>query len=153
LIIRQTFILSAVSCFRYETSRLNEKALTHGFAAQIMAGKIPYYYLDNDAQVLAQVCRGVKPLRPTTDMAEQHWHLVTRCWSDTPIARPDIGDVSLDVKTFYRQCKGDTGRLDADQNFGGKGRREPCLKLADIVRSTCIGRVILRFFGGLRRAK
>jgi hypothetical protein len=133
---------------------LYDSVRTNHIAIKIITGKIPYHYLENDAQVLCQVCRGVKPLQQTTVVVDQYWDFLSRCWSDAPDSRPNIGDVSVEVKIFYRRCIEDPGRLEVGQSFlagDDDGSCKRCPKLANRLKNLRGGAIILRIFGGFMR--
>ncbi|KAH7913189.1 kinase-like domain-containing protein [Hygrophoropsis aurantiaca] len=49
---------------------------------QVLSGKVPYYYLKNDAQVLIELSREIVPKRPTNlEIADLYWDFIQRCWS------------------------------------------------------------------------
>jgi len=67
---------------------------------QTLSGKLPYHYLRRDAEVLLELTRGLQPSRPS-EVADEHWSLISRCWADEPVARPGISDVSQWVRKQY----------------------------------------------------
>jgi hypothetical protein len=68
---------------------------------QTLSGKLPYYHLRRDSEVLIELHQGVHPLRPP-ELADEHWALICRCWAEDPNARPDIKEVSECVQLYLK---------------------------------------------------
>ncbi|KIJ11225.1 hypothetical protein PAXINDRAFT_181881 [Paxillus involutus ATCC 200175] len=61
---------------------------------QVFEGKVPYYYLGGDAEVIFYVTRGVHPCRPTEPtIDDQDWVFIQRCWNRDPGSRPSDEDI------------------------------------------------------------
>ncbi|KAG2147392.1 kinase-like protein, partial [Suillus bovinus] len=57
---------------------------------QVLSGKVPYYYIKQQTQIVVMVVGGKKPRRPEEPkIAEEHWSMIERCWSPFN-ARPTI---------------------------------------------------------------
>jgi hypothetical protein len=72
---------------------------------------------------------------------------MSRCWSEAPGARPDIGEVSRDVDAFFRECQDEGALLKGNDD----GRREPNVNVADRDNRSFIVRAISRLFGQVSR--
>jgi hypothetical protein len=120
---------------------------------KIITGQIPYSYLDNDAKVLVQVCAGVKPQQPSTNMQQQYWDFLIRCWSEEPGARPDIREVSSAVDIFFRESQGEAGLLEEGKTSVGRSddERRDQLDVAHRDNRSFIFRAISRFYGQMMR--
>lgn len=60
----------------------------------------------NDAQVIVQVMRGVRPPRKTMksgkDIPEDLWHLVENCWSSQVKLRPSMSELVTSLQALSR---------------------------------------------------
>ncbi|KAG1763623.1 kinase-like domain-containing protein [Suillus occidentalis] len=60
---------------------------------QVLSGKVPYYYIKQQMQIIVMVVNGKKPKRPEEPkIAEDHWSMIERCWSPCNV-RPTIEDL------------------------------------------------------------
>ncbi|KAL0570232.1 hypothetical protein V5O48_011740 [Marasmius crinis-equi] len=70
---------------------------------EILSGRIPYHYIRNDAQVVIELHRGIKPRRPAPlFITDPQWALVIRCWADDPEKRPTIAQVLRELQALHR---------------------------------------------------
>lgn len=53
--------------------------------------------------VAIELNKGVKPLRPS-DMPDEYWSLINKCWADLPQLRPSINEVTTIIQHFYHAC-------------------------------------------------
>lgn len=62
---------------------------------QVLSGKVPYYYIKQQMQIIMMVVNGKKPRRPEEPtITEEHWSMIERCWSPCD-ARPTIEDILI----------------------------------------------------------
>ncbi|KAG1734995.1 kinase-like domain-containing protein, partial [Suillus lakei] len=60
-----------------------------GIMLQVLANKIPYYYLPNDATIVLCIARSEKPFRSRyPELPEKYWGFIEQCWSTDPQDRP-----------------------------------------------------------------
>ncbi|KAG2360654.1 kinase-like domain-containing protein [Suillus spraguei] len=78
------------------TNRPSKEADIYSFGSitlQVLSGKVPYYYIKQQMQIIVMVADGKKPRRPEEPkIAEEHWNMIERCWSPCNI-RPTIEDI------------------------------------------------------------
>lgn len=68
-----------------------------------MSSRIPYHYLKTDVEVILELSKGYRPIRPTLSwFTDGYWHLIQQCWSDPPHNRPDIRCALRSVEAFLR---------------------------------------------------
>jgi hypothetical protein len=68
---------------------------------EVLSGKLPYYHLAKDSEVLITLHGGSHPPRPQ-ELTDDHWALIIRCWAEDPRTRPDIKDVFESVQHHYQ---------------------------------------------------
>ncbi|KAG2049076.1 kinase-like protein [Suillus hirtellus] len=77
-------------------NRPSKEADVYSFGSimlQVLSGKIPYYYIKQQMQIIMMVVNGKKPRRPEEPtITEEHWSMIERCWSPCD-ARPTIEDI------------------------------------------------------------
>ncbi|KAI6108078.1 kinase-like domain-containing protein [Pisolithus sp. B1] len=62
---------------------------------QVISGKVPYFYLNSDTQVVGMVVRGIRPERPRKPRIEdEQWDVIQWCWTPDVTQRPEIGEVA-----------------------------------------------------------
>ncbi|KAL4072669.1 kinase-like domain-containing protein [Scleroderma yunnanense] len=68
---------------------------------QVLSGKVPYFYLDSDTQVLGMVVRGMNPERPKKpSIDDEEWDIIQWCWTRNITDRPEIGEVTEALKSL-----------------------------------------------------
>ncbi|KAL5496173.1 hypothetical protein ACEPAH_3090 [Sanghuangporus vaninii] len=73
-------------------------------ALEILSGKVPYYYLKHDGQVLIELSKRVKPQRtPSPFLTNDLWDLIEECWNDNPGARPSTARVSSQICLLHQR--------------------------------------------------
>ncbi|KAL5520253.1 hypothetical protein ACEPAG_9466 [Sanghuangporus baumii] len=73
-------------------------------ALEILSGKVPYYYLKHDGQVLIELSKRVKPQRtPSPFLTNDLWDLIGECWNDNPGARPSTARVSSQICLLHQR--------------------------------------------------
>jgi hypothetical protein len=73
---------------------------------KILSGKVPYYYLPREGQVLLELQNGNKPRRPQEGhMNDVLWDKINECWEDNPNERPTSDNVA---RFLMRQFKLET---------------------------------------------
>ena len=50
------------------------------------------------------VQKGDRPERPSSELPEKIWLLVERCWDQDPDKRPNINDITTEVRLTLSQC-------------------------------------------------
>ncbi|KAL0950322.1 hypothetical protein HGRIS_010295 [Hohenbuehelia grisea] len=62
---------------------------------QTLSGRVPYYYMRSDAQVLIELVKGTWPRRPLESpyVSDLHWQFMKRCWGSDPLSRPIIREI------------------------------------------------------------
>ncbi|THH07664.1 hypothetical protein EW145_g3227 [Phellinidium pouzarii] len=96
---------------------------TTTFAGCVMTGKIPYFYLRNDVQVIKAIMNGARPAREAI-ISEELWTLLQTCWREDPATRHSI---SL-IKNIMDDLLLASTRMDRDGcevRFDEPGRRSP----------------------------
>jgi len=88
---------------------------------QTISGKLPYYHLRKDTEVLIELHQGLRPPRPI-EVDDEHWALIRQCWADNPLDRPGITDVAEWVQKHYVTVSGDA--LKGSGNV--QGARDQC---------------------------
>ncbi|KAI6025970.1 kinase-like domain-containing protein [Pisolithus orientalis] len=62
---------------------------------QVLSGKVPYFYLNSDTQVVGMVVRGIRPERPRKPrIDDEQWDIIQWCWTLDATQRPEIGEVA-----------------------------------------------------------
>lgn len=88
------------------TNRPSKEADIYSFGSitlQVLSGKVPYYYIKQQMQIIVMVADGKKPRRPEEPkIAEEHWNMIERCWSPCDV-RPAIEDIVKFIAT-QRKC-------------------------------------------------
>lgn len=88
------------------TNRPTKEADIYSFGStmlQVLSGKVPYYYIKQQMQIIVMVVDGKKPRRPEEPkIAEEHWSMIERCWSPFNV-RPTIEDL-LSFVAAQRKC-------------------------------------------------
>jgi len=73
---------------------------------EILSGKVPYYYLPREGQVLLELQNGNKPRRPQEGhMNDVLWDKINECWEGNPNERPTSDNVA---RFLMRQFKLET---------------------------------------------
>ena len=81
------------------------------FPDQILSGKVPYYYLKHDGQVLIELSKRVKPQRtPSPFLTNDLWDLIGECWHDNPGARPSTARISSQICLLHQRTLAQIGR-------------------------------------------
>ena len=71
---------------------------------QVLSGKVPYYHLRNEGQVLIELYRKVKPTRPESAfLTDELWGFIGHCWNDKPDARPTSVDISSKIHHYHQR--------------------------------------------------
>ncbi|KAJ7255043.1 TKL/TKL-ccin protein kinase [Mycena haematopus] len=69
---------------------------------EILSGRMPYFYIKTDAQVVIEIHKGNKPRRPAQSfVTDTQWALIQRCWAANPEERPDSGEVGRAMKALH----------------------------------------------------
>ncbi|KAG1818661.1 kinase-like domain-containing protein [Suillus subaureus] len=88
------------------TNRPTKEADIYSFGSimlQVLSGKVPYYYIKQQMQIIMMVVDGRKPRRPEEPkIAEEHWSMIERCWSSCNV-RPTIEDILNFVVTQLKR--------------------------------------------------
>ncbi|KAG6334650.1 hypothetical protein ID866_4446 [Astraeus odoratus] len=110
------FTESARGCFRWAAPELfqgdHERAMScigpacdvYSFGSiilQVLSGKVPYFYLNSDTQVLGMVVRGINPIRPKKPIIDdEQWDIIQWCWTRNSTDRPEIQEVANALKSL-----------------------------------------------------
>ncbi|KAJ6542835.1 TKL/TKL-ccin protein kinase [Mycena capillaripes] len=69
---------------------------------EILSGRIPYFYVKTDAQVVIEMHKGNKPRRPATSfVTDAQWAFIQHCWDADPEQRPDSAQVMRSIKALH----------------------------------------------------
>ncbi|KAJ7228136.1 hypothetical protein B0H12DRAFT_1003901, partial [Mycena haematopus] len=61
---------------------------------EILSGRMPYFYIKTDAQVVIEIYKGNKPRRPSQSfVTDVQWGFIQRCWAANSEERPESGEV------------------------------------------------------------
>lgn len=78
------------------TNRPSKEADIYSFGSimlQVLSGKVPYYYIKQQMQIIVMVVNGKRPRRPEEPkIADEHWSMIECCWSPSNV-RPSSDDV------------------------------------------------------------
>ncbi|KAG0691860.1 kinase-like domain-containing protein [Suillus ampliporus] len=78
------------------TNRPSKEADIYSFGSimlQVLSGKVPYYYIKQQMQIVVMVVDGKRPRRPEDpQIAEEHWNMIECCWSARNV-RPSSEDI------------------------------------------------------------
>lgn len=78
------------------TNRPSKEADVYSFGSimlQVLSGKVPYYYIKQQMQIIMMVVDGKKPRRPEEPkIAEEHWSMIESCWGPYNV-RPTVEDL------------------------------------------------------------
>ncbi|KAG2344396.1 kinase-like protein [Suillus weaverae] len=78
------------------TNRPSKEADVYSFGSimlQVLSGKVPYYYIRQQMQIIMMVVDGKKPRRPEEPkIAEEHWSMIESCWGPCNV-RPTVEDL------------------------------------------------------------
>lgn len=74
----------------------------------MISGKIPYYNITSDHQVLLKVMAGARPARPVEKLlTDAAWDMITACWTKDPHQRSSIEEVRRSLQTLRYECSTD----------------------------------------------
>ncbi|KAJ7817540.1 kinase-like protein [Mycena olivaceomarginata] len=69
----------------------------------ILSGRIPYFYIKGDAQVVIEIHKGNKPRRPALSfVTDAQWGFIQRCWAADAAERPDAEEVGRAMRALHR---------------------------------------------------
>jgi hypothetical protein len=69
---------------------------------QILSGRIPYFYIKGDAQVVIEIHMGNKPRRPAHSfVTDKQWAFIQRCWAADAAERPDAEEVGRAMRALH----------------------------------------------------
>lgn len=78
------------------TNRPSKEADIYSFGSimlQVLSGKVPYYYIKQQMQIIVMVVDGKKPRRPEEpQIADEHWNMIEHCWNASNV-RPTSEDI------------------------------------------------------------
>ncbi|KAJ7468748.1 TKL/TKL-ccin protein kinase [Mycena latifolia] len=70
---------------------------------EILSGRIPFHYLQSEAQVVIEIHKGNRPRRPADSfVTDAQWAFIQRCWDADPAARPDSTEVVRAINALHR---------------------------------------------------
>ncbi|EJD05232.1 uncharacterized protein FOMMEDRAFT_154445 [Fomitiporia mediterranea MF3/22] len=104
--------LYCVSCFDYDHAdssgprvSVSSDIYSYGsIALEVLSGKVPYYHLKHDGQVLIELSKRMKPQRTASPfLTNDLWELIRECWNDNPSARPSTGRVSSQICLLHQR--------------------------------------------------
>ncbi|EMD33057.1 hypothetical protein CERSUDRAFT_118131 [Gelatoporia subvermispora B] len=82
---------------------------------ELFTGRIPYYHLQKDAQVMSNILRAIRPKRPAQagplGLDDDIWALTEACWADNLQERPPMTAVIVRLKDALARF-GDAETLD-----------------------------------------
>jgi hypothetical protein len=71
-------------------------------STQILSGRMPYFYIKTDAQVVIEIHKGNKPRRPTNQfVTDAQWAFIQRCWAADAAERPDAEEVGRAMRALH----------------------------------------------------
>jgi len=59
---------------------------------ELYTGDVPFSSIEDGIQVMYQIAQGQRPIQPT-DMPDELWKVVVRCWAHVPSERPTMFQV------------------------------------------------------------
>ncbi|KAF8169113.1 hypothetical protein K438DRAFT_2024728 [Mycena galopus ATCC 62051] len=69
---------------------------------EILSGRMPYFYIKTDAQVVIEIHKGNKPRRPAQSfVTDAQWAFIQCCWAANAEERPDSGEVERAIKALH----------------------------------------------------
>ncbi|KAK6977031.1 putative TKL/TKL-ccin protein kinase [Favolaschia claudopus] len=69
---------------------------------EILSGRMPYFYIKTDAQVIIEIHRGNKPRRPAHSfVTDAQWAFIQQCWSANQDERPISAEVLRLIKALH----------------------------------------------------
>jgi hypothetical protein len=69
---------------------------------EILSGRMPYFYIKTDAQVVIEIHKGNKPRRPAQSfVTDAQWAFIQHCWAADPDERPDCAEVGRAIKALH----------------------------------------------------
>ncbi|KAJ7325546.1 kinase-like protein [Mycena albidolilacea] len=69
---------------------------------EILSGRIPYFYIKGDAQVVIEIHKGNKPRRPAQAfVTDAQWGFIQRCWAADAAERPDAEEVGRAMRALH----------------------------------------------------
>ncbi|KAF7345015.1 putative TKL/TKL-ccin protein kinase [Mycena venus] len=69
---------------------------------EILSGRMPYFYIKTDAQVVIEIHKGNKPRRPAQSfVTDAQWAFIQHCWAADPNERPDCVEVGRTIKALH----------------------------------------------------
>ncbi|KAJ7819194.1 TKL/TKL-ccin protein kinase [Mycena olivaceomarginata] len=69
---------------------------------EILSGRMPYFYIKTDAQVVIEIHKGNKPRRPTNQfVTDTQWAFIQRCWAANAEERPDAEEVGRAMRALH----------------------------------------------------
>ncbi|KAJ6476375.1 TKL/TKL-ccin protein kinase [Mycena sanguinolenta] len=99
------YILSTEDDEVQETPVLTPRSDIYSFGSvtlEILSGRMPYFYIKTDAQVVIEIHKGNKPRRPAQSfVTDAQWAFIQRCWAANPEERPDSGEVGRAIKALH----------------------------------------------------
>ncbi|WWD07245.1 hypothetical protein V865_005342 [Kwoniella europaea PYCC6329] len=90
---------------RLKLSPLTKECDVYSFAMtiyQIYSGEIPFAALDTYNAKMS-ILEGIRPPQ-TSDIPDQLYELMTRCWAADPRIRPSFGEISVQLKAMYNHA-------------------------------------------------
>ncbi|KAJ7657789.1 TKL/TKL-ccin protein kinase [Mycena polygramma] len=89
----------------HETPALTTRSDIYSFGSvtlEILSGRIPYFYLKSDAQVVIEMHKGHRPRRPASSfVTEAQWAFIQHCWAADADERPDSAEVGRSIKALH----------------------------------------------------
>jgi len=88
-----------------ETPALTTRSDIYSFGSvtlEILSGRMPYFYIKTDAQVVIEIHKGNRPRRPAQSfVTDAQWEFIQRCWAGNPEERPDCAEVVRSIKALH----------------------------------------------------
>ncbi|KAJ7817544.1 kinase-like domain-containing protein [Mycena olivaceomarginata] len=69
---------------------------------EILSGRMPYFYIKTDAQVVIEIHKGNKPCRPTNQfVTDVQWVFIQRCWAANTAEHLDAEEVGRAMRALH----------------------------------------------------
>jgi len=66
-----------------------------------LSDQIPYHHLRNEVAVVLQLSKGARPPRPeNSDVSDDVWHFIQKCWATVPHQRPSMHEVIAEIEKY-----------------------------------------------------
>ncbi|KAJ7829109.1 kinase-like domain-containing protein [Mycena leptocephala] len=96
---------------------------------EILTGRVPFYELPNDMNVMFRVAGGERPTRPTSWLGTSAlvlgslWDLLQKCWDGKAEMRPTASQIVGELMSPLIRAKTTSSTTDWDEKFTSKFRR------------------------------